>query len=70
MIGQGYDGASSMFGKEKGVRAIVIESYPALAIYVHCSIVRHVLNLVLVKSCAIPEIHSTFDLIGDIASFF
>ena len=67
MIGQGYDGASSMSGKEKGVQAIVKESCP-LAVYVHCS--AHVLNLVLVKSCAIPEMHSTFDFIGDIASFF
>ena len=31
---------------------------------------QNVLNLVLVKSCAIPEIYITFDLIADIASFF
>ena len=36
MIGQGYDRASSMSGKEKGVQAIVKESCP-LAVYVHCS---------------------------------
>ena len=56
-----------MSWKEKGVQAIVKESCP-LAVYVYCS--AHVLNLVLVKSCAIPEIHSTFGFIGDIASFF
>ena len=67
MIVQGYDGARSMSGKEKSVRAIVKESYP-LAVYVHCS--THVLILVLVKPCAIPELHSTFDFVGDIASFF
>ena len=66
MIGQGYDGASSMSGKEKGVQAIVKESCP-LVVYVHCS--GHGLNLVLVKSCAVPEIHSTFDFIRDITSF-
>ena len=68
-IGQGYDGTSSMSGKEKGVQTIVKESCP-LAVHssVHCS--AHVLNLVLVKPCAIPEIHSTFDFIGDIARFF
>ena len=66
MIGQGYDGASSMSGEEKGVQAIVKESCP-LAVYVQCS--AHVLNLVLVKSCVIPEIHSTFDAMGNIASF-
>ena len=58
MIGQSYDGASFMSGKEKGVHAILKESC-LLAVYVHCS--AHVLNLILVKSCAIPEIHSTFD---------
>ena len=67
MIDQSYDGTSSMSGKEKCVQAIVKESSP-LAEYVHCS--AQVLNIVLVKSCAIPEIHSTLDFIGDIASFF
>ena len=56
-----------MSGREKGFQAIVKESCP-LAVHVHCS--AHVLNLVLVKSCAIPEIHSTFNFMGDIASFF
>ena len=55
-----------MSWKEKGVQAIVKESCP-LAVYVHCS--AHVLNLVLVRSCAIPEIQSKFDFIGYIASF-
>ena len=67
MIGQDYDEASSMSGKEKGVQAIVKEFCP-LAVHVHCS--AHVLNLLLVKSCAIPEIYSTFDFIIDIAIFF
>ena len=67
MIGQGYNGASSMCGKEKGVQAIVKESCP-LAAYVRC--LAHVLNLLLVKPCAIPKIHCKFDFIGDIASFF
>ena len=54
IIGQGYDGASAMSGEEKGVQAIVRESCP-LAVYVHCA--AHVLNLVLVNSCAIPQAH-------------
>ena len=63
------EGASSMSRKEKGVQAIVKESC-LLAICVHCS--AHVLNLVLVKFCAIPvpEIYRTFDFIVDIAHFF
>ena len=67
MIGLGYNGASSMSGNEKGIRAIVKEPYP-LAVYAYSS--ENVLNLVLIKSCAIPEIQSTFSFIGDIASFF
>ena len=66
MNGQGYDGASSTCGKEIGVLTIAKECCP-LVVYVHC--LAHVLNLVLVKSCAIPEIHSTFDILGEIASF-
>ena len=58
MIGQGYDEASSMSGKRKDVQAISKRVLP-LAVYVHCT--AHVLELVLVKSCAIPEIHSTFN---------
>ena len=56
-----------MSGKGKIVQAIVKGSCP-VAVHVLCS--AHVLNLVLVKSCAIPEIYSTFDFIGGIASFF
>ena len=49
-----------MSGKGKDVQAIVKESCP-LAVYVHW--LAHVLNLVSVKSGAIPEIHSIFDFI-------
>ena len=65
--GQSCDEESFMSWKEKGVQAIVKEFCP-LAVYVQCS--AHVLNVVLVKSCALPEIHTTFDFIGYIASFF
>ena len=65
-IGHGYDEASSKSGKRKDVQAIIKEPCP-LAVYVYCS--AHVLNLVLVKSCGIPKIHSTFDFIENIASF-
>ena len=46
--------------KKKAFKRLLKESCP-LAVYVHRS--AHVLNLVLIKSCAIPEIHSTFDSI-------
>ena len=67
MIDQGYDGAGAMSGEEKGVKAIVKKFCP-LIVYVLCS--AHVLNVVLVKFCAIPEIHSKFDFIGNIAIFY
>ena len=51
----------------KGVQVIVKESCP-LAVYVYYS--AHVLNLVLVKSDAVPKIHNTYDFTWDIASFF
>ena len=45
MSAQGYDGASNMDGKFRGVQAIVKERVP-LAIYVHCK--AHQLNLSLI----------------------
>ena len=46
IVGQDYDGGSSMSRKEKSVQAIVKESRIAsLAAYGHCS--AHILNLVL-----------------------
>lgn len=47
LIEQGYDGASNMSGKYKGVQAIVREEY-LKAIYVHCA--AHTLNLAVSKA--------------------
>jgi len=44
MHGQGYDGASNVCGKYRGVQARVKELY-RLAMYTHCC--NHVLNLVI-----------------------
>ena len=41
IIGQGYDRASSMSGKEIGVQAVVVESCPQ-TVYIRCS--AHVMN--------------------------
>lgn len=46
-VGQGYDGCSTMSGKEGGVQAIVRRKYPK-ALFVHCS--SHRLNLVFKRS--------------------
>jgi len=47
LVGQGYDGASVMSGKHKGV-AKIIKDKATLALYVHCH--AHRLNLVLVDA--------------------
>jgi len=55
MRGQGYDGASTMSGKYRGVQARVKEMYP-LAMYTNCC--NHVLktwSLVLHRSCQLLE---------------
>lgn len=55
--GQGYDGASNMSGVRNGVQALIQQKNP-LAIYTHCC--SHVLNLVIVKSCSVPDIRNMF----------
>ena len=47
LVGQGYDGASVMSGKHRGVAAL-IKAEAKLAMYVHCY--AHRLNLALVDS--------------------
>lgn len=51
--GQGYDGASNMSGKYKGVKTRISEQYP-LAQYTHCC--SHALNLVVMSSCDLKPI--------------
>lgn len=65
--GQGYDGASNMSGKHRGVQAVVRQQYP-LAKYVHCR--AHVLNLCLVHSSKIPLIRNMMDTVQQIAFCF
>ena len=47
--GQGYDGASNMSGKFRGVQAIIRSHVPS-AVYLHCR--AHSLNLAVVHSCS------------------
>jgi len=55
MRGQGYDGASNMSEKYRGVQARVNELYP-LAMYTHCC--NHVLCLVISTSSQLPVIRN------------
>ena len=57
-VGQAYDGAANMSGKNAGAAAVILKENPR-AVYTHCK--SHQLNLALMKSCSnIPEI-SKFD---------
>jgi len=64
--GQGYDGASNMSGKYRGVQARLKELYP-LAMYTHCC--NHVLNLVVSTSSQLPVIRNALATISDICVF-
>jgi hypothetical protein len=66
MVGQGYDGASSMSGCLNGVQTKVREIAP-LAAYVHCS--SHVLNLVLNTACSVSEIRNMFATVKEVTNF-
>ena len=65
--GQGYDGASSMSSGRVGVQARIQEHAP-LATYIHCS--GHCLNLVISRSCALPEVHNVVEKMKHCCRFF
>ena len=67
MRGQGYDGASNMSSGHSGVQARICEVAP-LATYVHCG--GHCLNLVIVKSCSLPDVHHVLDRLEYCCRFF
>ncbi|XP_065650530.1 zinc finger MYM-type protein 1-like [Hydra vulgaris] len=54
LLGQGYDGCSTMAGKNNGVQSRIRIKYPKVA-FVHCSSDR--LNLVVNDMSAFPQIH-------------
>ena len=67
MRGQGYDGASNMSSDRVGVQKRIRELAPQ-ATYVHCH--SHCLNLVITKSCSLPDIHSTIGRLQHCCHFF
>ena len=62
--GQGYDGAASMCGKQRGAATQQF----LLALYVHCS--AHVLNLCIVKACEIQAVRNVLGTMIEIDLFF
>ena len=67
MIGQGYDGASSMSGVACGVQAMIRQSHPA-ACYVHCA--AHALNLTISKASEVQAIRNAFGVMCEVVTFF
>ena len=67
LVGQGYDGCSTMAGKVNGVKTIILKKYPR-AIFVHCA--SHCLNLVVNDLSKLVTIRNTIDTIKTIIKFF
>lgn len=66
-VGLGFDGCSTMSGKEGGVQAILRRKYKK-ALFFHCS--SHKLNLVINDLNSLAEIRNTVGTIKDIITFF
>ena len=67
MRSQGYDGASNMSSGGVGVQARIRKEAP-LATYVHCN--GHCLNLVITKSCALPQVRNVIDRLQTCCRYF
>ena len=65
--GQGYDRASNMSGKFKGVQAVIKNCVPS-AVYLHCR--AHSLNLAVVHSCDNSHVRNMFSIVQKVAVFF
>lgn len=67
LVGQGYDGCSTMAGKDNGVAKKLQEKYP-LALYFHCA--SHRLNLVVNDLNIAAQIRNTLGTVKCIINFF
>lgn len=67
MHGQGYDGASNMSSEGVSVQARILKE-ASLATYVHCN--GHCLNLVISKSCALPQVRKVIDRLQNCCRYF
>ena len=65
--GQGYDGCSTMAGKDNGVQARIRNTYPT-AVFVHCS--SHRLNLVVNDLNSVADVRNTIGTVKSIIKFF
>ena len=67
LVGQGYDGASTMAGHVSGVQKRIHDKYPR-AIFVYCA--SHCSNLVINDQSKVPIIRNTCDIIRETIRFF
>ena len=67
LVGQGYDGASTMAGHVSGVQKRIRDIYPR-AIYIHCA--SHLLNLSVNDQNHVREIRRTVDVIRKTIRYF
>ncbi|XP_049851588.1 52 kDa repressor of the inhibitor of the protein kinase-like [Schistocerca gregaria] len=67
MVGQGYDGCSTMASKISGVQRIISEKYPKAHFY-RCA--SHRLNLVVNDLITLPEVRHAIGTIKERISFF
>lgn len=67
LIGLGFDGCSTMAGKDTGVQKRIREKYPK-AVYFHCA--SHRLNLVVNDLNQVPEVRNTIGTIKQVIRFF
>ena len=67
LVGQGYDGASTMAGHVSGVQKCIRKKY-SRAIFVHC--VSHCLNLVINDQSRVSIVRSICDSIKETIRFF
>ena len=67
LVGQTYDGAGAMAGKNNGAASRIQAIFPK-AVYTHCA--AHVLNLCVMKCCSIAEIRNTMGTADSICRYF
>ena len=67
LVGQSYDGASTVAGHVSGVQKRIRKKYPP-AIFVHCA--AQFLNLVINDQSRVSIVRSTCDIIRETIRFF
>lgn len=69
IVGQGYDGASTMSGSKGGVQALISQQITSCKYFVHCK--SHCLNLAIVASCKdVLEVRNFMDRFGSLTWYF